>query len=113
MQPIMAIGTIVCVTVMFMMLSSLTAAEIYYVTPIPNTLCPEEGVPCFTLSEYATKPSDYFASNTTLILLPGNHSLDSVLWITNITSLSIMVCNLTVAIGTINGLIFLCQHHCC
>ena len=32
-----------------------------------------------TLSQYATKPSNYFESNTTLILLPGNHILDTIM----------------------------------
>ena len=73
----------------FLLLLVLTTAETYYVTPSSSIPCPEEGVPCFTLSQYATKPSDYFASNTTLILSPGNHSLDSKLSIRNITFLFI------------------------
>ena len=60
------------------------SAKVYYVTPSSNTTCPEEGMPCFTLSQYATKPSNYFASTTTLILLPGNHILDLELSIGNI-----------------------------
>ena len=72
---------IVCIT---------ASAETYYVNPSSsNTTCPEEGVPCYTLSQYASKPNDYFASNTSLILLPGNHSLDSELRINNITFLSV------------------------
>ena len=73
----------------FLVLLVLTTAETYYITPSSSTPRPGEGVPCFTLSQYATKPSNYFASNTTLILLPGNHSLDSKLSIRNITSLFI------------------------
>ena len=60
------------------------SAKVYYVIPSSNTACPEEGMPCFTLSQYATKPSNYFASTTTLILLPGNHILDLELSIGNI-----------------------------
>ena len=72
------------------------SAETYYVNPSSsNTTCPEEGVPCYTLSQYASKPNDYFASNTSLILLPGNHSLDSELRINNITFLSVSVANET------------------
>ena len=67
----------------------LTFAETYYVTPSSNTPCPEDDVPCFTLSQYATKPSNFFASNTTLILLPENHSLDLEFSIWNITFLSV------------------------
>ena len=72
------------------------SAETYYVNPSSsNTTCPEEGVPCYTLSQYASKPNDYFASNTSLILLPGNHSLDLELRINNITFLSVSVANET------------------
>ena len=78
---------IVCIT---------ASAETYYVKPTSsNTTCPEEGVPCFTFSHYASKPNGYFASNTSLILLPGNHSLDSELRINNITFLSVSVANET------------------
>ena len=73
----------------FLVLLVLTSAETYYVTPSSSIPCPGEGVPCFTLSQYATKPSDYFASNTTLILLPGNHSLDLQLSIRSISFLSV------------------------
>ena len=73
----------------FLVLLVLTSAETYYITPSSSIPCPGEGVPCFTLSQYATKPSNYFASNTTLILLPGNHSLHLQLSIRNITFLFI------------------------
>ena len=74
----------------FLVLLVVVSAKTYYVTPSSNTTCPEgKGVPCFTLSQYATKPSNYFASNTTLILLPGNHSLDLEISIRNIKFLSV------------------------
>ena len=73
----------------FLVLLVLTSAETYYVTPSSSIPCPGEGVLCFTLSQYATKPSNYFASNTTLILLPGNHSLHLQLSIRDITFLFI------------------------
>ena len=69
----------------FLVLLVLTTAETYYITPSSSIPCPGEGVPCYTLSQYATKSSNYFAFNTTLILLPGNHSLDLQLSIRNIT----------------------------
>ena len=73
----------------FLLLLVLTTAETYYITPSSSIPCPERGVPCFILSQYATKPSDYFASNTTLILSPGNHNLDLQLSIRNISFLSV------------------------
>ena len=73
----------------FLILLVVASAETYYITPSSHTPCLEEGVPCFTLSQYATKPSTYFASSTTLILLPGNHILDLELSIGIITFLSV------------------------
>ena len=64
-------------------------ADTYYATPSSSIPCPEEDGPCFTLSQYATKPSNYFASTTTLILLPGNHSLNANLRISSINYLNI------------------------
>ena len=64
------------------------SAETFYVTPTVNSSCPEEALPCVTLSQYANTSLGYFTSNSSLILLPGNHSLDLNLSISNITSLS-------------------------
>ena len=66
------------------------SADIYYATPTKGTRCPEEGVPCMTLSQYANKPTGYFASNATLIILPGNHGLSTQLSIANIINLEIL-----------------------
>ena len=53
-----------------------------------NTSCPTH--PCQTLSEYAQDPDQYFNdSNLTLQFLPGNHTLDINLTITNIHKLEI------------------------
>ena len=79
--------------IVIMCMMTCASAMIYYVTPTSSSQCPEAA--CLTLSQYATKPSNYFASETTLILLPGGHSLDSVLWISNITVLSVTVDNTT------------------
>ena len=53
----------------------------YYIKPTPDTPCPAE--PCLTLSEYAQ--GHFLTSNTTLIFLPGNHSLDRDIAVTNVT----------------------------
>jgi len=45
----------------------------YYVKSTPNTSCPVHL--CLTLSEYAQQPHIYGTSNTTLLLLPGDHVL--------------------------------------
>jgi len=62
-------------------------AETYYVTPDLSTPC--SGNPCMTLSQYATNPSSFDATHTTLLLLPGNHSLNSTLRVTDILHMEI------------------------
>ena len=89
-----------------------TVAETYYVLPSPHTPCPPgEGGPCLTLSQYAFKPNSYFSLNTTMILLPGNHTLsqnfslfqhDYVAFLTNDTLLEPHQ-SLPVVITCING----------
>ena len=67
------------------LLSSLPAEifteSTYHIKPILDTPCPAE--PCLTLSQYAQ--SHFLTSNTTLIFLPGNHSLDRDITVTNVT----------------------------
>ena len=53
----------------------------YHIKPTPDTPCP--AVPCHTLSEYAQ--GLFLTSDTTLIFLPGNHSLDRDIAVTNVT----------------------------
>ena len=53
----------------------------YHIKPTPDAPCPAE--PCHTLSEYAQ--GHFLTSDTTLIFLPGNHSLDRDIAITNVT----------------------------
>ena len=53
----------------------------YHIKPTSDTPCPIE--PCLTLSEYAQ--GHFLTSDTTLIFLPGNHSLDRDIAITNVT----------------------------
>ena len=76
-------------TVVLLALSSLTYGVILHVRPTStNTSCPTQ--PCQTLSEYAQDPGQYF-NETNLILqfLPGTHTLNVNLIITNICRLEI------------------------
>ena len=45
----------------------------HYIKPTPSTPCPVD--PCFTLSDYAQQRLHNLTSNTTLLLLPGDHVL--------------------------------------
>ena len=49
------------------------SCEMYHIVPSPSDPCPVES--CFTLSQFEINLVD---TNTTLFLLPGNHSLDLV-----------------------------------
>ena len=49
----------------------------YYITPTPDTPCP--GDPCHTLSQYAEQDFKNFSSNTTLVFLPGDHTLNHII----------------------------------
>ena len=62
--------------------------SMYYVTPTHDTPCLEE--PCLTLTEYVQQVDQYFTSNTTLVFLPGNHTLENGLLIANISSLTLL-----------------------
>ena len=76
-------------TVVLLALPSLTYGVTLHVRPTStNTSCPTH--PCQTLSEYAQDPGQYFNdSNLTLTFLPGTHTLDINLTITNIHQLKI------------------------
>ena len=77
-------------TVVLLALTSLTHGETLHVRPTStNTSCPT--YPCYTLSEYAQDPEQYFNnSNLTLQFLPGNHSLNVNVIITSIHRLEIL-----------------------
>ena len=71
-----------------MLLTSCSAQSTYYVTPTPDTPCPEE--PCHTLSEYVA--GQYFKNlpmNTTMEFLPGNHTLEQTISVINLPHLAL------------------------
>ena len=56
----------------YLLLLSWTAtAEQFYVLPSGSTSCPRK--PCYTLTDIVLNSSRYFASNTVITFLPGNH----------------------------------------
>ncbi len=60
-------------------------------TLIVKPVCPvpPQSVPCLTLTEFA-HAVDYHSANTTLELLPGQHSLDHNIEIFNVTSFTML-----------------------
>jgi len=63
---------------------------IYYIKPTPSMSCPSPSDPCLTLSEYTQQPLHYLTSNTTLLLLPGNHVLSANFTVENVCGFEIM-----------------------
>ena len=68
------------------------SAETYYVSPTANTPCTSEGHSCLTLSDYITRIGKHLDSNrsTTMILLPGNHSLETNFVVRNLTNFTLI-----------------------
>ena len=87
----MAQFTLVLVAaLLFNMLSHCSAENVYCVTPTPTSCssCPHNSANCTTLSEYAQEAELYFTSNTTMVFLPGNHTLDTNITVTNVSRLT-------------------------
>ena len=75
-------------------MSACSAQSTYYVKPTPDTVCPT--MPCLTLSLCVEWANDHlFPSNTTLVFLPGDHSLESNLSIVNASKLVMLAGNST------------------
>ena len=76
------------ILLVLVLLTSCSCQSTYYVTPTLATPCP--GEPCHTLSEYVA--GHYFDSlpvNTTMEFLPGNHTLEQTVSVTNSTCLAL------------------------
>ena len=65
------------------------AKNVYCVTPTATSCssCPHN-THCGTLSEYAQEAELYFTSNTTMVFLHGDHTLDTNITVTNVASLT-------------------------
>ena len=64
------------------------SSEIYHISPTLKS-CSVDREPCVTLSQFAANSSQNLESNTTLVLLEGNHTLDTQLTIEGIVAFSI------------------------
>ena len=61
-------------TLVFLLVGAVSAqSTVYYITPLPDIPCPKD--PCLTLSQFATNSSKD-SGHISLILLPGNHTLN-------------------------------------
>ena len=70
-------------------ISYCSAENVYCVTPTATSCssCPHNSIHCATLSEYAQKAELYFTSNTTMVLLSGDHVLDRTITVANVARL--------------------------
>ena len=71
-------------------LSCCSAENVYCVTPTATSCssCPHNSTNCTTLSEYAQEAELYFTSNTTMVFLPGDHTLDMNITVANVARLT-------------------------
>ena len=67
-----------------------SAENVYCVTPTVNSCssCLYNSTNCTTLSEYAQEAETYFTSNTTMVFLPGDHTLDTNITVANVARLT-------------------------
>ena len=91
-QHMMAQSTLFSVLVaalLFSTLSYCSAENVYCVTPTATSCssCPHN-THCATLSEYAQEAELYFTSNTTMVFLPGDHTLDTNITVGNVARLT-------------------------
>ena len=70
-------------------LSYCSAKNVYCVTPTATSCssCPHN-TNCATLSEYAQEAKRYFTSDTTMMFLPGDHTLDTDITVANVARLT-------------------------
>ena len=85
-------STVILVTALLInTLSCCSAENVYCVTPTAAfcPFCPSNSIHCTTLSEYAQEAETYFTSNTTMVFLPGDHTLDMNITVANVARLNI------------------------
>ena len=93
---------------------SYSSAEnaVYCVTPTHASCssCPQNSAHCTTLSEYAHRAELYYTSNTTMRFLPGDHTLNINITISNLTRLTMhgesaprkratVICNVSIGLS--------------
>ena len=81
---------VIVVALLINTLSYCSAEKVYCVTPTATScsFCPQNSTNCTTLSEYAQEAELYFTSNTTMVFLPGDHTLDTNITVGNVAGLT-------------------------
>ena len=78
------IWTVILLTNLYLLCFGLVSDQTYHITPTSSDPCPVK--PCLTLSQFAK--SKITSINTTLVVLPGKHSLESTLSVADIGKFS-------------------------
>ena len=73
-----------------LLLHTVSGSKLHHITSSPISQCPT-GESCLTLSMFAANTSSYLDLNTTLVLLAGNHILDSQLLVSNVDEFLIIL----------------------
>ena len=86
--------TVLVAALLINTLSYCSADSVYCVTPTATSCssCPHNNH-CATLSEYAQETELYFTSNTTMVFLPGDHTLDRSVTVVNVARLTMWASN--------------------
>ena len=63
-----------------------TYTKVHYITPLPDGPCPQKSA-CITLSQFAAN-SNHNETDISLLFLPGNHTLDGELFLSQVNHLS-------------------------
>ena len=88
--------------IVLLLIHIVCGSNVYYITPSPITHCPTKES-CFNLSMLTTDTSYYCNSNTTLIFLAGNHTLNSDLSVSNSEFLRLSTNDSDIATITCSG----------
>ena len=104
--------TLLVTALLLYTLSYSSAGNVYCVTPTHASCssCPQNSAKCTTLSEYAHEAELYFTSNTTMRFLPGDHTLNINITVSNLTRLAMhgessprkratVICNVSVGLS--------------
>lgn len=76
---------LLAVLLIFKWVKMIHGDTVYVISPSDRISSCQPMSKCFTLTQFAANSNSYLKQNTTLMLQPGNHTLDSVLLISNIT----------------------------
>ena len=70
-------------------LTCVAMQEVRYVKPLnaSSFSCPHQ--PCLTLDQYARSVHAYFTAGSTFVFLPGNHGLQSIISLSNISNITL------------------------